>query len=125
MLKWKHKAAQVAFLVAAAVLLARYAAEFPFGMYSAGRQFSGARTLAKTLRGKAGRGAVRIGVSLGAEPILSYYRMRYGQANWQSIDRGPLTGTYDYYVLTPDDAALIEQRHLHVMYRDAGLTLAQ
>jgi hypothetical protein len=68
---------------------------------------------------------VRIGVSLAAEPILSYYRMRYGQENWQSIDRGPLTGTYDYYVLTPDDAALIEQRHLHVMYRDAGLTLAQ
>ena len=125
MLKWKHKAAQVAFLVAAAVLLTRYAAEFPFGIYSAGRQFSGARILAKTLRGKAGRSVVRIGVSLAAEPILSYYRMRYGQANWQSIEGGPLTGTYDYYVLTPDDAALIEERHLHVMYRDAGLTLAQ
>ena len=124
-LKWKHKAAQIAFLSVAAVLLARYVTEFPFGMYSAGRQFSGARTLAKTLRGKAGQRAVRIGVSLAAEPILSYYRMRYGQENWQSIDRGPLTGTYDYYVLTPDDAALIEQRHLHVMYRDAGLTLAQ
>jgi hypothetical protein len=124
-LKPNHKAVQIAFLVAAAVLLTRYLAEFPFGTYTAGRQFSGARTLAKTLRGKAGRGAVRIGVSPAAEPILSYYRMRYGQANWQSIDRGPLTGTYDYYVLTPDDAALIEQRHLHVMYRDAGLTLAQ
>ena len=124
-LKWKHKAAQVAFLVAAAVLLTRYAAEFPFGMYSAGRQFSGARTLAKTLRGKAGHRAVRIGVSPAVEPILNYYRIRYGQGNWQSIERGPLTGTYDYYVLTPDDAALIEERHLHVMYRDAGLTLAQ
>jgi hypothetical protein len=51
--------------------------------------------------------------------------LRYGQGNWQSIEGGPLNGTYDYYVLTPDDAALIEQRHLHVMYRDAGLTLAQ
>jgi hypothetical protein len=44
--------------------------------------------------------------------------------NWQPIERQPLTGVYDYYVLTPADAALIEQRHLHVMYRDASLTLA-
>ncbi len=124
-LKRNHKAVQIAFLGVAAVLLTRYVTEFPFGMYSAGRQFSGARTLAKTLRGKAGHGAVRIGASPAVEPILNYYRMRYGQANWQSIERGPFTRTYDYYVLTPDDAALIEQRHLHVMYRDAGLTLAQ
>jgi hypothetical protein len=124
-IKWNHKAAQIAFLGIAAVLLTRYVTEFPFGMYTAGRQFSGARTLAKTLRAKAGQGVVRIGVSLAAEPILHYYRARYGQGNWQPIEPGPLTGTYDYYVLTPDDAALIEQRHLHVMYRDAGLTLAQ
>jgi hypothetical protein len=124
-IKWNHKAAQIAFLGIAAVLLTRYVTQFPFGMYTAGRQFSGARTLAKTLRVKAGRGVVRIGVSVAAEPILDYYRARYGQGNWQPIEPGPLTGTYDYYVLTPDDAALIEQRHLHVMYRDAGLTLAQ
>jgi hypothetical protein len=124
-LKWNHKAVQIAFLGVAAVLLTRYAAEIPFGVYTAGRQLSGARTLAKALRGKAGQRAVRIGVSLAAQPILNYYRLRYGQGNWQSIEGGPLNGTYDYYVLTPDDAALIEQRHLHVMYRDAGLTLAQ
>jgi hypothetical protein len=44
--------------------------------------------------------------------------------NWQPIERQPLTGAYDFYVLTPADAPLIEQRHLHVIYRDAGLTLA-
>ena len=106
-------------------MLARYVSEFPFGMYAAGSQFSGARTLAKTLRAKAGRGDVRIGASLAAEPIINYYRTRYRQGNWQPIERQPLTGVYDYYVLTPADAALIEQRHLHVLYRDTGLTLAQ
>jgi hypothetical protein len=124
-LKRNSKAAQVAFLAVSGVLLTIYLAEFPFGMYAAGKQFSGGRTLAKTLRTKAGQSAVRIGASPAAEPIVNYYRLRYGQGNWQPVERQPLTGTYDYYVLTPDDAALIEQRHLHVMYRDAGLTLAQ
>jgi uncharacterized membrane protein len=122
--KQRHKAAQIAFLTVSAVLLARYAVEFPFGTYAAGTQFSGARTLAKTLRASARGGSPRIGVSLAAEPVMSYYRTRYGQANWQAIERQPLTGTYDFYVLTPADAALVWQRHLHVIYRDAGLTLA-
>ena len=124
-LKRSNKAAQIAFLSVSAVLLARYVAEFPFGMYAAGSQFAGARSLAKTLREKAGNANVRIGASLAAEPIVNYYRIRYRQGNWQPIERQPLTGVYDYYVLTPADAALIEQRHLHVLYRDAGLTLAQ
>jgi len=123
-LKQHNKAAQIVFLAVSAVLLACYVAGFPFGAYAAARPFSGARTLAKTLRVKAGGGSPRIGVSLAAEPIMNYYRIRYRQLNWQPIERQPLTGVYDYYVLTPADAALIEQRHLHVMYRDAGLTLA-
>ena len=123
-LKWNRKAVQIVLLAVSCVLLARYVAGFPFGMYVAGRQFSGGRTLAKTLRAKAGQSSVRIGASLAVEPIINYYRLRYGQGNWQPVERQPFTGTYDYYVLTPDDASLIEQRHLHVMYRDAGLALA-
>ena len=117
--------AQIAFLALSALLLLRYLSIFPFGTYAAGRQFAGGRTVAKTLRENAGTEAVRIGASLAAEPIMNYYRTRYRQGNWQRIERQPLTGTYDYYVLTPHDAALIEQRHLHVLYHDAGLTLAQ
>src|ERR1019366_5599196 len=124
-LKQHNKAARIAFLAVSAVLLVGYLAEFPFGMYAAGSQFSGARTLAKTLRDRARGGSPKIGVSLAAEPIMSYYRTRYRQANWQPIEPQPLTGVYDFYVLTPADAPLIEQRHLHVIYRDAGLTLAQ
>ena len=122
--KQHNKTAQIAFLAVSALLLARYVVEFPFGVYAAGRQFSGARTVAKTLRARARGGSPRIGVSPPAEPILSYYRTRYRQGNWQPIERQSLTGVYDFYVLTPADASLIEQRHLHVLYRDAGLTLA-
>ena len=124
-LKQHNKTAQIAFLVLSGVLLVRYLSEFPLGAYASGRPFSGARTLAKTLRVRAAGSSPRIGVSLAAEPIMNYYRLRYRQENWQPIERQPLTGAYDYYVLTPADAALIGQRHLHVIYRDNGLTLAQ
>lgn len=124
-LKRHSNTARSIFLAFSAVLLARYVGEIPFGMYQSGTQFAGGRLLAKTLRGYAGLGTVRIGVSLAAEPIMSYYRTRYRQGNWQPIDRQPLTAAYDYYVLTPDDAALVDQRHLHILYRDTGLTLAQ
>ena len=124
-LKQHNRTAEIAFLAVSTVLLARYLVEFPFGMYAAGSQFSGARTLAKTIRANSRGASPRIGVSLAAEPIMSYYRTRYRQLNWQPIGRLPLTGDYDFYVLTPADAALIQERHLHVMYRDAGLTLAR
>jgi hypothetical protein len=123
--KRNNKTAQIAFLTIAALLLVRYIVIFPLGAYVQGRQFAGGRTLAKTLRENAGTAPVRVGATLAAEPIINYYRTRYRQANWQRIERQPLTGTYDYYVLTADDAALIEQRHLRVLYRDAGLILAR
>jgi hypothetical protein len=124
-LKGKNKAAQIAFLALSSVLLARYLSEFPIGAYTVGREFAGGRILAKTLREKVGRGSARIGVSPDVEPIMNYYRTRYRQGNWQFIEGQPFAGSYDYYILTPTDAALIEQRHLHILYRDAGLTLAQ
>jgi hypothetical protein len=123
--KRKNKAAEFAFLAISALMVGRYLAIFPLGPYAAGREVAGGRTLAKTLRESVGTEPVRVGASLAAEPIINYYRTRYRQGNWQRIERQPLTGTYDYYVLTPEDAALIEQRHLHVLYHDAGLTLAR
>jgi multisubunit Na+/H+ antiporter MnhB subunit len=123
--KQKNKAVQVGFLVLCSLIVVRYLSIFPLGTYAAGRQVAGGRTLAKTLRADAGTAPVRVGASLAAEPVMNYYRTRYRQGNWQRIERQPLTGTYDYYVLTPDDAALVDQRHLHVLYHDAGLTLAR
>ena len=123
--KRKNKTAQIAFLTFSALILIRYIALFPFGAYIEGRQFAGGRTLAKTLRENAGTAPVRVGASSAAEPVINYYRTRYRQGNWQRIERQPLTGTYDYYVLTADDAALVEQLHLHVLYRDTVLILAR
>ena len=124
-LKLNSKAAQIGFLSVSGVILACHVAAFPWGMYASGRQFAGGRSLAKVLRMNAGTESVRIGASPAAEPILTYYRARYRQGNWQPVERKPLNGAYDYYVLTPADSALIEQRHLQVLYRDSGLTLAQ
>ena len=124
-IKHHNKAVQITFLAVSALLIARDLSEFSTGIYASGNRFAGARVLAKTLRAKAGRSTVRIGASLAAEPILNYYRARYGQANWQPVERQPLSGAYDYYVLTPEDTGLIQERHLQVLYRDAGLTLAR
>jgi uncharacterized membrane protein len=124
-LKGKNKAAQIAFLGLSGLLLVRYVTEFPVGPYSAGSQFGGGRMLAKTLREKVGPAAARIGASPDAEPIMNYYRTRYRQGNWRLTERQLNIASYDYYVLTPGDAALIDQRHLRVLYRNAGLSLAQ
>ena len=121
-LKLNRRPAQIAFLSVSGVILACQLAAFPLGMYASGRQFAGGRSLAKALRTNAGTAPVRIGVSVAAEPVLDYYRARYRQGNWQPQ---PLNGAYDYYVLTPADSGLIQQRHLEVLYRDSGLTLAQ
>ena len=123
-LKKQKSTAQIGYLVLAGLLLVRCATLFPFGPYAAGGPYSGGRTVAKMLRKTVGTGNVRVGVSRDAEAILNYYRLRYRQANWQP-DAKKLDAAYDYYVLTPVDAQLIEQRHLHVIYRDRGLALAR
>ena len=123
-LKLRSNPAQIAYLVLASLLLVRYASLFPVGMYAAGTPFSGGRALAKSLRASAAGAPVRVGVSSAAEPILQYYRLRYHQENWQP-EGPPSKGAYDYYVLTPADAPLLQERHLYVLYRDSGLTLAR
>jgi hypothetical protein len=39
--------------------------------------------------------------------------------------RGLPDRNFDYYVLTPNDAALVEKRHLRIIYRDLTLMLAR
>ena len=121
-LKFRHKAAQVGFLILSVVGIGRYVMELPLGMYASGRQFAGGRKLAKTLRAAAAQKAVRIGASAGAAPILEFYKTRYRQGNWQGIGQG-LSGESDFYVLVVGEGRLVG--HLHVLYRDAGLTLLQ
>ena len=125
LLKWKHKAAQFVLYAASFGLIAVYLNALDFQVYAAGADFAGGRVIAKKLRAEIGTRAARIGVSEAAEPIFNYYRTRLRQGNWERIERRPLTGSYDYYVLGGADRALVEERHLHVLYKDAGLILAQ
>ncbi len=121
-LKLNSRPAQIGFIFGSALVLALPPCRISMGHVCSGREFAGGRSLAKTLRTNAGTGSVRIGVSVAAEPILDYYRARYRQGNWQPQ---PAQRSYDYYVLTPGDSGLIQQRHLEVLYRDSGLTLAR
>ena len=125
LLKWKHKAAQIVLYAASFGLMALYVSEVNFQSYASGQEFAGGRLIAKKLRAEIGTRAARIGVSETAEPVFNYYRTRLRQGNWQRIEpRGP-AGSYEYYVLTGADRAMVEGRHLHVLYKDAGLVLAQ
>ncbi len=125
LLKWNHKTAQVVFQVASIVLICRYVSEADFKSYASGHEYSGGRTLAKKLRAEIGLGGVSIGVSESAEPVFNYYRLRLRQGNWDRAETKPLSGTHEYYVLAGEDRALVNTRHLQVLYQDANLTLAR
>jgi hypothetical protein len=124
-LRWNRKAAQIAFYAVSFGLMLRYVSEINFRTYSAGDEFAGGRTLAKTLRAEVGTRAVSVGVSEAAEPVFNYYRARLRQGNWERAEHKALTGNHDYYVLAGADRALVEQRHLLVLYQDSGLILAR
>ncbi|MDE3166916.1 MAG: glycosyltransferase family 39 protein [Acidobacteriota bacterium] len=111
-------------LCLAAGCLVIYAVELPRGDYREGRQFAGSRDIAKALRTGAGRNLVRIAVSPPLEEVLDYYRARYRQANWQTIETTPAAPGYDFYVLTGEDAPVVERLNLRVLDRTAGVLLA-
>jgi hypothetical protein len=124
LLKWKHRAAQITLYAASFGLMALYLSELDFQSYASGEEFAGGRVIAKKLRAEIGTRAARIATSEAAEPVFNYYRTRLRQGNWERIEpRGP-AGSYEYYVLAGSDRAMVEERHLHVLYKDAGLILA-
>ena len=83
-----------------------------------------ARSLVQALRRDAAGRHVEIGASPDLEPILTFYGARYRLSNWEPMRHKPLTGNFDYYVLDHHDAALVAERHLQVIYRGVGQTIA-
>lgn len=121
--RWGRASVEIGFVVVAAILVAHYADHTRLAYRGEG-ELTGGRNLAKALRKDAGQRGVRVGVSGAAEPILRYYRWRYRQANWGEIQ--PVGGgSFDYYVLTAQDAGMVQQRGLKVLYHDSGLVLAK
>jgi hypothetical protein len=117
-------ARQTAFLILGTLCVAHYAESIQLPYRAAGRLENG-REVAKTLRNAAMKRAVTIATSVETEPIIEYYKRRYKQGNWQVIERFKPEGGYHFYVLTPDDASIVDARRLTVLYRDDGLILAR
>ncbi len=109
----------------AALLAGYYLSQFRIGFYGQWPQDAGARSLVGILRRDAAGRPVEIGASRELEPILSFYQARYRLANWKPLRRQPVTGEFDYYVLTANDSGLAVERRLEVLYRDSGLLLAR
>jgi hypothetical protein len=112
-------------LIVAAICIGGYLLDFNVRIYGEWPEYAGARSVVKAIRRDAGLRHIRIGASAGTEPVLNYYRARYGLGNWDAVDGKPLTGSYDYYVLSQQDAGLLEQRHLRLVFRDTNLIVAQ
>ena len=86
---------------------------------------AGARSLAQALRAIAGARPVRIAASPSLEPLINFYRARYRMRNWERVAVNAPDASFDYYVLTSEDAAWAAQKPSIVLARAAGLVLAR
>jgi len=110
----------------AAVIVAQYLAQFTMRIYAEWPGEAESEPLVQALMRDAGGGRpVSIATGGVEEPVLSFYQAMYRQTNWQPVVRGLPERDFDYYVLTPNDAALVEKRHLRIIYKDLTLTLAR
>jgi hypothetical protein len=109
----------------AALILAQYLSQFSLRVYTEWVSESESGALVQALMRDAGRRPVSIAAGGAEEPVLSFYRERYRQRNWEQIVRGLPDRYFDYYVLTSEDAALVEKRHLRIIYKNPWLTLAR
>lgn len=120
--RWPVRAAAGLF---AAVLTAQYLTQFTVRTYAEWTGEAEAKALVQALIRDAGGRPVSIAAGGAEEPVLTFYRERRRQRNWQPVERGLPDRNFDYYVLTVDDAALVEKRHLRIIYQDQSLTLAR
>ncbi|HMC60752.1 MAG TPA: hypothetical protein VKJ01_16300, partial [Candidatus Solibacter sp.] len=112
-------------VVVAALCIAGYLVQFNVRIYGEWPEFAEARSMVKAIRRDAGLRHIRIGASPAIEPVLNYYRARYLLGNWDPVDGRAPAGSYDYYVLSRQDAGLVDQRHLRLVFRDGNLIVAR
>jgi hypothetical protein len=112
-------------LIVAALCIAGYLLQFNIRIYGEWPEYAESRSLVKAIRREAGLRHIRIGASAGMEQVLNYYRARYNLGKWDAVNPKPLAASYDYYVLSQQDAGLLEQRHLRLVFRDSNFIVAQ
>lgn len=120
-----RKPLELGALIMAVLCIAGYLTQFNVRIYGEWPEFAEARSVVKAIRRDAGLRHIRIGAGAGMEPVLNYYRARYRLGNWEAVNLKPLTGAYDYCVLSQQDAGMLDQRHLRLVFRDANLIVAQ
>jgi hypothetical protein len=59
---------------------------------------------------------VRVGTSWQLAPSMNFYRRMYGLEWMERLDRRGADGEFDYYILHAEDARLIKNRSLRVLY---------
>lgn len=103
--------------------LVRFMAEFQVTRYSEWGFDAATKRIVHLIRerqAKQPRGSVRVGGSWMLEPGINFYRRLYKLDWMQPVIRKTPDGSYDYYVLTDEDAHLIGKLGLTVLYLDAG-----
>jgi uncharacterized membrane protein len=121
----KSRPALAAAGLVAAVIVAQYLTQFTMRSYGEWAGDAESDSVVQALIRDAGGRPLSLAVGGAEEPVFSFYRQRYRQRNWQPVERGLPDRHFDYYVLTPGDAALVEKRHLRIIYKDLALTLAR
>ena len=107
------------------VLAFAYIFQFNPNRYGEWPEYSGARDVIKAIRRDAPGRPVRIAASAGLDHVLNYYRVRYALGAWAPVSDALRSGSVEYYALTPADTTLVAERNLHVIWRDAYLTVAR
>jgi 4-amino-4-deoxy-L-arabinose transferase-like glycosyltransferase len=123
--RMNYRPLRVAAGVFAVVVTAQYLTQFTVRMYGEWRSEAEAEALVQALIRDAGGRPASIAAGGAEEPVLSFYRDRYHQKNWEPVERGLPEHQFGYYVLTGNDAGLVEKRHLRIIYKDLELTLAR
>jgi hypothetical protein len=66
-----------------------------------------------------------VGASESIAPIVAFYKDRYRLWYWTVSQEKSWDNNFDYYFLRPEDARIVESRHLYVVARSSGMTAAR
>jgi hypothetical protein len=135
-LPWLRRAKLPGKLAAAAVSavllvsVGLFAASFRTGPIPEWRYDAGTRRIVRLLMARHATEPARriqLGVSWPLEPSLNFYRQMYDLKWLVPVTRADPDGDYDFYVLLPQDQAILKTRALEPLYTDpvSQATLAQ
>jgi hypothetical protein len=99
----------------------RFCIQFQTTQYGEWRYDAGTKSIINLIRARCPvqpEQKVRVGVNWKLEPSMNFYRELYDLHWMEPLDRKGPAGSFDYYVLLPTDAALVEKLNLSVIHKD-------